>query len=172
MDKGSGVKRPRGRPALPPEEGKRYALGIRTTRNLKDLLQKAADSSGRSVAHEIEHRLENSFAEETRWGGAADYRLAILLFAIFEHTGKRLAAIDGHPEWTTEEWVRDPSCFEGALAGLVRGVWAQHPNKNVTLSDFLSWCKDLHLRAQTLAASGFIAPSEDEASTPEQAQNR
>src|SRR6478609_7194902 len=54
----------RGRPALPPEKGKRYALGLRTTKELRDLLQQAADSSGRSLAQEIEFRLERSFDRE------------------------------------------------------------------------------------------------------------
>src|SRR3954469_8079548 len=54
----------RGRPALPPEKGKRYALGLRTTKELRDLLQQAADSSGRSLAQEIEFRLERSFERE------------------------------------------------------------------------------------------------------------
>ena len=54
----------RGRPNLPAGEGKRYALGLRTTKELRDLLQQAADSSGRSLAQEIEFRLERSFERE------------------------------------------------------------------------------------------------------------
>jgi hypothetical protein len=64
---GKGQVRParqRGRPALPTEEVKRHALGIRTTKGLKDALQHAAESSGRSVAQEIEFRLEQSFRQE------------------------------------------------------------------------------------------------------------
>jgi hypothetical protein len=64
---GKGQARParrRGRPALPTEAVKRHALGIRTTKRLKDALQYAADSSGRSVAQEIEFRLEQSFRQE------------------------------------------------------------------------------------------------------------
>jgi hypothetical protein len=50
--------RPRGRPALPAEKGKRYAIGIRTTKALKDALLSASRASGRSLAQEIEFRLE------------------------------------------------------------------------------------------------------------------
>lgn len=58
MTKGSDQpRRRRGRPALPAEEGKRFNLGIRTTRELRDSLEAAADSSGLSVAREIERRL-------------------------------------------------------------------------------------------------------------------
>jgi hypothetical protein len=52
--------RPRGRPALPAEKGKRYAIGIRTTKALKDALLSASRASGRSLAQEIEFRLERS----------------------------------------------------------------------------------------------------------------
>jgi len=69
MDEGPQGKKARGRPALPPEKGKRHAVGIRTTRELKDLLQRAADLSGRSLAQEIEYRLEASFQTEDAFGG-------------------------------------------------------------------------------------------------------
>ena len=64
-----------------------------------------------------------------------------MLFANFEHSGKQRAAQIGHPEWTVAEWLRDPQCLEGALAGLVRAVWAQHPNEDVTLKDFHDWLR-------------------------------
>ena len=65
-DMNEGTERPkkRGRPALPPEKGKRHAIGIRTTKELRDLLQRGADLSGRSLAQEIEFRLERSFDRE------------------------------------------------------------------------------------------------------------
>ena len=69
MGEGSQGKKARGRPALPPEKGKRHAVGIRTTKELKDLLQRAADLSGRSLAQEIEYRLEASFQTEDTFGG-------------------------------------------------------------------------------------------------------
>jgi hypothetical protein len=53
--------RRRGRPPLAPEEGKRYPLGIRTTKALRDALLSASRASGRSLAQEIEFRLERSF---------------------------------------------------------------------------------------------------------------
>jgi hypothetical protein len=57
-----GVPSRRGRPPLPAGQGKRYALGIRTTKELKDRLAQASAVSGRSVAQEIESRLEQSLA--------------------------------------------------------------------------------------------------------------
>ncbi len=75
MAKARQERRPRGRPALPSDKGKRHAVGIRTTRELKDLLQRAADLSGRSVAQEIEFRLEQSFEVEKTLGGPQTQKL-------------------------------------------------------------------------------------------------
>jgi hypothetical protein len=58
------VPRKRGRPALPPEEGKRFPLNTRTTKELKERIEAAASQSGRSVAQEVERRLEQSFDRE------------------------------------------------------------------------------------------------------------
>lgn len=41
--------------------GKRYPLNMRTTKHVRDLLEKAAKQSGRSLAQEVEHRLLSSF---------------------------------------------------------------------------------------------------------------
>lgn len=46
---------------LPEGEGKRVPLNMRTTRETRDRLEKAADESGRSLAQEVEIRLERSF---------------------------------------------------------------------------------------------------------------
>jgi Arc-like DNA binding domain len=56
-----GKPKRRGRPALPPEEGKRFPLSLRTTKELRDQIEKSAKKSGRSIAHELEVRLEQSF---------------------------------------------------------------------------------------------------------------
>jgi hypothetical protein len=56
--------RPRGRPPLPAGEAKRYPLAIRSTKEMKDALVRAAKLSGRSLAQEIEYRLERSLQED------------------------------------------------------------------------------------------------------------
>jgi hypothetical protein len=58
MAKTEQERRARGRPAVPPDKAKRHAVGFRTAKKLKDLLQRAVDLSGRSLAQEIEFRLE------------------------------------------------------------------------------------------------------------------
>jgi hypothetical protein len=52
------------RRAKPPEEGKRVPLNMRTTRDVRDRLAAAARASGRSLAQEVEYRLERSFQDQ------------------------------------------------------------------------------------------------------------
>ena len=42
-------------------EIKRYPLNMRTTKSIRDRLESAANDSGRSLAQEVEYRLERSF---------------------------------------------------------------------------------------------------------------
>jgi hypothetical protein len=57
------IKR-RGRPPKNDADVKRHPLGVRTTKALKEKLEAAAASTGRSVAQEVEYRLEESFRGE------------------------------------------------------------------------------------------------------------
>lgn len=52
------------RPKLPEGEGKRLALNMRATKELRTRLEAAAAASGRSLAQEAEMRLESSFRAE------------------------------------------------------------------------------------------------------------
>jgi hypothetical protein len=60
-------------------EGKRHPLNIRTTRELREQLEAAANRSGRSLAQEMEIRLEHSFADERLLGGAHNFAVARLI---------------------------------------------------------------------------------------------
>src|SRR5262249_2189859 len=61
---GTKLAKRRGRPALPAGEGKRVPLNMRTTQDLRDKIDATAKESGRSLAKELEYRLERSSAEE------------------------------------------------------------------------------------------------------------
>src|SRR5258707_9450931 len=73
----------RGRPALPPTMGKRHPLNMRTTREIKEKLEAVSRESGRSLAQEVEYRIEQSLREKERleetlaamMGGAAALRI-------------------------------------------------------------------------------------------------
>jgi hypothetical protein len=64
--------KPTGRPPLAPGEGKKYPLSIRSTRELKAALVKASQASGRSMAQEIEHRLEQSLDDQRHLADALE----------------------------------------------------------------------------------------------------
>jgi len=72
----ANAKRPPGRPALGPEQGKRWAMPFRTTRQLKERLEEACRESRRSMTQEVELRLEQSFERDEFY---ANTRLANLL---------------------------------------------------------------------------------------------
>jgi hypothetical protein len=98
MARGQPEGKPRGRPPVGAEKAKRHPLGIRTTRELKDLLQRAADSAGRSVAQEVELRLERSFDADAALRGP---RTAALLRAV---AGVISAAWGG----AADQWLDNP----------------------------------------------------------------
>ncbi len=97
--------RKRGRPALPPEEGKRHPLNVRTTKELREKLDAAIRQSGRSLTQEIELRLERSFRDEEGFGGKENYALFKMMGGaadvIQARTGKLWMA-----DWDTSVSVR------------------------------------------------------------------
>jgi hypothetical protein len=82
-------KAARGRPSKG-DEAKRHSVGIRTTKALKDKMEVSCAASGRSMAQEIEYRLEQSFRDEAE---SADTRtllrmISSMIFLIEHQTGK------------------------------------------------------------------------------------
>jgi hypothetical protein len=75
--------RARGRPPLPADEAKLHPLVIRTARPLREVLEKTADASGRSLTQEIEARLARSVWED-RDKGPAELQLDILARQVME----------------------------------------------------------------------------------------
>ncbi len=106
------TKRKRGRPALPPEKGKRYPLNMRTTKVLRDSLEAAAIESGRSLAQEVEFRLEQSFLrtdiETIGLGSPNDIGFLRLMGVMFTNICHQTSA---ESVWT------EPQAFVEAEAG-------------------------------------------------------
>src|SRR5262245_52941263 len=59
--KRGGKMPPKSKRVLP---GKRYPLNMRTTKELRDKIEEAASTSGRSLVQEVEFRLEESFWQQ------------------------------------------------------------------------------------------------------------
>ena len=104
-----GPARRRGRPALPAEEGKRYPVGIRTTKALREALWSASRASGRSLAQEIEFRLERSLDRERQVVDALelvfDRQVAGLMLAI------GCVVKQARPKPRRHDWLSDPEAF-------------------------------------------------------------
>jgi hypothetical protein len=58
------LPRPRGRPRKPDEEAKREQMSFRTTPVMRDKILASAEASGRSIAQELEFRIERSFRDD------------------------------------------------------------------------------------------------------------
>ncbi len=106
------ARKKRGRPPLPPEAGKRFPLNMRTTKKIRDELQAAAHASGRSLAQEVENRLEQSFrVEKNRY---RDFRnkKTYHLMRWFE------VALRASEQFTKKSWSTDPETFLIALEAM------------------------------------------------------
>ena len=107
-------------------------LNMRTTRELREKLEKNAANSGRSLAQEVEYRLEQSFRDEEALGGRQ-------LHALFGLLGNAAALIE---EQTGK------SCFEHFSIWLaVQGAW-QH-----LIVGFGPKLPDMHVAARNEAAA-------------------
>ena len=105
------------RAKLPPGEGKRVPLNMRTTRKTREKLEKSAADSGRSLAQEVEARLERSFTGD----GIIHHMLGFDLGSMMALRGlanaiekiEREAGKSWHEDWTAREQVR--AAFEAIL---------------------------------------------------------
>lgn len=76
--------------------GKRFPLNLRTTQEIREQLEEAARMSGRSLAQEIETRVEQTFRRDAAYGGPEGWRLSRSMAASF------LNAAEGAEDWTSD----------------------------------------------------------------------
>lgn len=87
------------------EGGKRYPLGMRTTKEIRERLESAASESGRSLAQEVEYRLERSFDRE-QWSTEllAELRKPVTFTATASAWDDRMIILEpGQVTWFTTE---------------------------------------------------------------------
>ena len=101
-----------GRPLKAPTPGKRVALGLKVTSEIKQRLDEEARKSGRTQSQQAELMLERSFTQEDAFGGAATRQIAYLMAAAFAIAGQRAA--DGKADWTA-----DLPAFVAGAAGVL-----------------------------------------------------
>ena len=130
--------------------GKRYPLNMRTTKAIRDKLEKAAAASGRSLAQEVELRLEQSFfSQELMIGGlelAYGRQLAgvlLLLGEAIQLSCKNSIALmiltrPGASDFTKDfpfptNWIDTPVVFDEALLCVITILRALRPSPQVEL---------------------------------------
>jgi hypothetical protein len=108
-------------------EGKRYPLNMRTTKETRERLEAAALASGRSLAQEVEYRLEQSIDQIEAFGGAVPYKLmgALAGFAsvISDVRGK--------------EWLRHRAVFDEVLGQWYAALGKLRPRTQITPESLL-----------------------------------
>jgi hypothetical protein len=123
--------------------GKRHPLNMRTTKETRERLEAAASTNGRSLAQEVEVRLERSFTEEGALGGPDMRRLAYLMISAFATAGRLSAA-------GKEHWIDDPMCYRAGLVGVVDALLIGLPD--ATLEDVAILIESLKGRLLTRIA--------------------
>jgi hypothetical protein len=103
-----------GRPLKAPTPGKRVALGLKVTAEIKQRIDEQARKSGRTQSQQAELMVERAFTDEDRFGGPAMRPIVEMLVGAFLRGGQFGAAASGHADWTPAEWLNDPHCYRAA----------------------------------------------------------
>lgn len=116
-------------------EGRRSALNMKTTADLRARLEAAAAKSGRALTHEVEHRIEMSFLEdelreykELKEGDAATRELGECLKLVIGILNKRFGE-----NWKTSEAARNSVQF--AISTVLDRMFARFPLDEAAASD-------------------------------------
>lgn len=110
-----------GRPPKAPTPGKRVALGLKVTSEIKQRLDEEARKSGRTQSQQAELMIERSFAEERGFGSPEMRRLAYLMATAFAAAGQRDAA-------GKSDWIADPYTYSAGVAGVLDALLIGFPN--------------------------------------------
>jgi hypothetical protein len=107
--------------------GKRYPLNMRTTFEVRQKLERAAAATGRSLAQEVEHRLDRSFIEEVQVNSILDQAIKLAFGA--EITGFLMEI--GHIMKTKAQgdpdWCEKPATFDQVVTGVAEYFDARNP---------------------------------------------
>ena len=122
-----------------PDGGKRHPLNMRTTHAVREKLERAATDSGRSLAQEVEHRLEKSFEREGLLPEVLELaygrQLAGLLMALgwAMRDAGRMAGFHKHATLeASEQWTDDPYAYDQAMKAVGAILVAARPEGDPT----------------------------------------
>lgn len=112
------------RTTAPTGDAKRHPLNMRTTKAVRDKLEAAAGANGRSLAQEVEARLERSFQEEAGFGGPEMRRLVFLMAAAFATAARARSG-------GKDTWLDDPICYRAGMFGVFDALLVGLPGATV-----------------------------------------
>jgi hypothetical protein len=116
------------------KESETVQLAVRMKEPLRAALEEAARRRGVSMNAETIARLERSFEQDDRFGGAAMLAMANLMAGAFLRGGQLGAAAQGHPEWTPDRWVNDAVCYRAGAWAVASALGLPLPGK-ASMSD-------------------------------------
>jgi len=99
---------------LPPGEGKLHAVGLRTTRKIYDALREAAAQSGRSIAQEVERRVEQSLENVDFLTQAQKLAFGPLVAVALAVIGRATVEINGHAKFP-QNWSEEPRLIDEVI---------------------------------------------------------
>jgi hypothetical protein len=135
--------------------GKRYPLNMRTTKEVRDKLEHAAAATGRSLAQEVELRLEKSFLIQDLMAQGLELSYGSKLAAVLLMLGEGMKMTANMPDDSGRDWFDDPYSFDQVVRCSNRIFSALRPPGELPEVSVL----DLHL------GDGFARTILDEAAS-------
>lgn len=91
--------------------GKRHPLNLRTTKQIRDLLEQAAKNSGRSMAAEVEYRVAMSLMFDD---GTSEH-MGKPMYELLHLFSTCIKAVENH---TGKKWLEDPQTYREAVEAM------------------------------------------------------
>jgi hypothetical protein len=123
----------------PTGAGKRYPLNMRTTRETREKLEASASANGRSLAQEVEARLEQAFEQDQRledvFGSADLFGLLRAVGTAMDAAGKSAAFMSTRSPEGARGWIDHPYAYDQALQAAVQVLQALRPHGKIEPPD-------------------------------------
>lgn len=107
---------------------KRHPLSMRTTIDIKRRLERSAAASGRSIAQEVENRIERSFVYDEAFGSPEIRDAVLRMAAAFSIAGSGSAM--GKGLGGLGEWLTDDDCYRAAMCAVLDALLMGSPDTN------------------------------------------
>jgi hypothetical protein len=126
-------------------DGKRHPLNMRTTKELRDLLEASAQRSGRSLAQEVEARVQTSFEIERRaderqladvFGNREVFGIVKLIARAMNEVGRVAGFRATFTLEAAEHWLDNPYAYDQATRAVAHILEEFRPAGEVKLPSY------------------------------------